>query len=246
MISLQESYLEKPGIGKCQLSVKINEDLMSKTKHSLALARNHAFDLMLDNHWYGELISNVTTTAEHIFFLQSLNLDLNVDREAYRRYLLSEQNPDGSWSIAPDYPGDVSTSAEAYLALKILGVSVTSPQMKQAQSLIVGVGGLAKVRVFTRLFFAQFGLFPWDAVPQLQTEFILMPSQSPVNLYTLSSWARSTTVPLLLIRHHQPMYALPNGLSSDNDFLDELWLDADRKNKVVPYSPNAREYTPLR
>lgn len=143
-------------------------------------------------------------------------------------------NLDGSWGIAPDHPGDVSTTAEAYLALKILGVLENFPAMSRARSFVIGAGGLAKVRIFTRIFFAQFGLFPWDAVPQLPAEFILMPSQSPANIYSLSSWARSTVIPLLIIRHHQPTYALPNGASTKNNFLDELWLDSE--DKMVPYN----------
>lgn len=33
--------------------------------------------------------------------------------------LFSDQKPDGSWGISPgDYPGDISKTVEAYLALK--------------------------------------------------------------------------------------------------------------------------------
>ena len=211
-----------------------NESLSSKTARALSLATRYAFDVVEpDGHWCGELLSNVTVTAEYIFLRQSLGLDMTVDAEAYRCYLLSQQSLEGSWAIAPDHPGDVSTTAEAYLALKILGMSEDFPEMRRARKFVIGVGGLANVRIFTRISFAQFGLFPWDAVPQLPAEFILMPSQSPINIYTLASWARSTAIPLLIIRHHQPIYDLPNGVSAKNDFLDELWLDVE--DKMVSY-----------
>ena len=213
-----------------------SELLSSQAIRCLSLATRYAFDLInSDDHWCGELRSNVTLTAEHVSFLQSLGFDLSVDGEAYRRYLFSQQNKDGSWSIAPAYPGCVSMTAEAYLALKILGVPESHPELRRAQSFVIGAGGLAKVRIFTRIFFAQFGLFPWDAVPQLPAEFILMPPQSPINIYRLASWARCTIIPLLVIRHHQPIYALPNGVSAKNNFLDELWVDAG--HKMVPYRP---------
>lgn len=61
-----------------------------------------------------------------------------------------------------------------------------------------------------------------------------MPSWAPINIYRLSSWARSTVVPLLVVNHHRPVFALPNGTDADNDFLDELWLNPN--NKHVPYS----------
>lgn len=41
-------------------------------------------------------------------------------------------------------------------------------------------------------------------------------------------------IPLCVIRHHEPIYLLPNGRSANNNFLDELWLDPT--NKMIPYT----------
>lgn len=112
-------------------------------------------------------------------------------------------------------------------------MSPDSPEMLKARDFIRQRGGTAKVLVFTRIYFAQFGLYPWDAVPQLPAEFIFLPSAFFVNVYQLSSWARLTMIPLLVIRHHEPTYALPNGLCMENNHVDELWLDPG--NKHVPY-----------
>lgn len=127
-------------------------------------------------------------------------------------------------------------SAESYLALKILGVSPDDPAMQRARAFIRKYGGIAKVRIFTRIYFAQFGLFPWSAVPQLPAEFILFPSILPINIYRLSSWARSTLVPLFIIRYHEKIYALPNGAMANNTYLDEIWLDPT--NKIIAYGPS--------
>ena len=188
-----------------------------------------------DGHWCGELKANVTITAEYVFLYQALDLQRDLDREALCRYLLSEQNDDGSWGIAPGHPGDVSTSTEAYLALKLLGHSTdTSKPLRRALVWIKTFGGGAeKVRVFTRIYLAMFGLWPWSAVPQLPVELILMPAAALVNIYKLSSWARSTMVPLLVVCHHRPIYALPTGTSAANEYLDELWINPADKN--VPY-----------
>ncbi|KAJ5787833.1 hypothetical protein N7457_002823 [Penicillium paradoxum] len=172
-------------------------------------------------------------TAEYVFLRQALGLDLTADAAAYCRHLLSQQNNDGSWGLAPGYPGDVSTSTEAYLTLKILGTSPHIPAMKRARQSVLKAGGIARVRVFTRIFLATFGLFPWDAVPQLPVELMLLPSICPINIYNFASWARSTIAPLLIICHHQQVYPLPNGRSPENNYLDELWLNAT--NKCVPY-----------
>ena len=122
--------------------------------------------------------SNVTVTAEYIFLRQALGLDLKAEAAAYCRYLLSQQNSDGSWGLAPEYPGDVSTSTEAYLALKILGTSPHISAMRRARAFVLKSGGIARVRVFTRIFLATFGLFPWRAVPELPVELMLLSAQS--------------------------------------------------------------------
>ena len=137
-------------IPECKYATS-DEGLMSRVRRALSLASIYAFGLRKpDGHWCGELKSNTTLTSEQVFFKQSLGLDQKVDGKKYQRYLLSEQNADGSWGIAPEYPGDVSTSAEAYLALKILGLQESAPQMSRARDFILQAGGIAKVRIFTR------------------------------------------------------------------------------------------------
>ncbi|KAE8157211.1 hypothetical protein BDV40DRAFT_308887 [Aspergillus tamarii] len=211
--------------------------LIPEVKHTLQRAMDSAYNMVHpDGHWCGEMRSNATITAEYIFLRQALRLDLKADGAAYCRHILSQQNSDGSWGLAPEYPGDVSTTTEAYLALKMLGLSVDAPAMQQAKAFVLSAGGVAKVRVFTRIFLATFGLFPWKAVPQLPVELILLPSICPINIYKFASWARGTIAPLLIICHHQPVYALPNGIMPENNYLDELWQNPSSKN--VPYSPS--------
>jgi len=192
-----------------------------------------------DGHWYAELESNHTITAEYVFMRQALELGIEKERgEKIKRAFFGDQKPDGSWGIAYNHRGDVSTTAEVYLALRILGVETTDERMKRAEEFIVSNGGLEKIRVFTRINFAMFGLFPWDAVPVVPPEFILVPSSSPVNIYRLSSWARGTMVPLFIIFHHKPIFALPNGQgkSENNTWLDHLWKNA--ADKHVAYMPS--------
>ncbi|KAL2828094.1 terpenoid cyclases/protein prenyltransferase alpha-alpha toroid [Aspergillus pseudoustus] len=211
-----------------------NPTLASEAQAAIDKATSYAWTIFSNNHWCGELESNVTVTCEHIFFLYILYQRIPAaEGQQYTQWLLSQQNPDGSWGIAPNHPGDVSTSAEAYLALKILGLPIDSRELSAARSFILSQGGLSKMRMFTRIFFAEFGLVSWAQIPQLPAEFILVPSSFPITIYKLASWARSNVVPLLLIAHHRPLYALPNGLHTQNRYLDELWLDPHKK--ALPY-----------
>ena len=164
-------------------SSNAKEPLILLARKGLDLATNYAREVKRgDGHWCGELRSNASITAEYVFLRQALGLDLDIGREALCHWLRSDQKTDGSWSIAPvDYPGDVSTSVEAYLALKILGVSVNDPAMGRARCFIIAAGGVEKVRIFTRIYLATFGLFPWDSVPEMPAELILVSNNSPWN-----------------------------------------------------------------
>lgn len=210
-------------------------------RDALSSAEQYAWNLQHpDGHWCGEFATGAFPTAEHIFFCQMWGVDVSRDTRLFIKHILSLQNVDGSWAVAPEHAGDVSISAEVYLALRLLGLGADSKQLQLAGSFIRGAGGIAKVRVLTRIYFAQFGLLPWSSVPQLPAELMLLPAASPISIYTFWAPARLSVVPLLIIRHHEPIYALPNGRSAANNFLDELWLDPTRK--AVQYG---RPYTEL-
>ncbi len=198
-----------------------------------AAAREHLFRIQRGDHWCAELESNTTITAEYVLLQQALGLELGERRREIARYLSSRQKADGSWGIAWNLPGDVSTSVETYLALLLVGVPREDARMIRAEEYIRAQGGVARVRVFTRINLALFGLFPWDAVPCVPPEVILLPDASPINVYRLSSWARGTMVPLFAIFHHRPVFALPGGRSAESGLLDHLWLDP--ANKRLPY-----------
>src|SRR4051794_35746266 len=89
-----------------------------------------------DARWCAELESNTTITAEYVFLAQILGLDLSDRRERIIRHLLGMQSPDGSWGIARHWDGDVSTTAEVYLALRILGLEPTAPGLIAAEKYI--------------------------------------------------------------------------------------------------------------
>ena len=160
--------------------------------------------------WCGELETNVTMTAEHILLLCFLGLDGERDRvrEGAIRHILGCQRDDGSWSLYYDGPADVSTTIEAYAALKVLGVDPCSDPMRRALGVISGLGGAARARVFTKIWLAMFGAYPWDGVPTMPPELVYFPPSMPLNLYDFSSWARGTIAPLLIVISRRPIRAL--------------------------------------
>src|SRR5690606_41196185 len=158
--------------------------------------------------WSGESETNVTITAEHILLLRFLGLDPSTLRDAVTRYLLGQQREDGSWALYYEGPADLSTSIEAYAALKVLGLDPSSKPMRRALQVIHDLGGVAQALVFTRIWLAMFGQYPWDGVPSIPPELIWLPPSAPFNLYDFACWARATITPLLIILARRPVRPL--------------------------------------
>ncbi|MFL5271642.1 MAG: squalene--hopene cyclase [Anaeromyxobacteraceae bacterium] len=218
---------------------RLVDPLAEAARGAADAAAAHLFRIQRKDHWCAELESNTTITAEYVLLCQALGIALGERAREIARYLSSKQKPDGSFGLAATLPGDVSTTVETYLALLLVGVPREDARLVRAERFIREAGGVAKVRVFTRINLALFGLFPWEAVPTVPPEIVLLPAWTPLNIYRLSSWARGTMVPLFIVLHHRPMFALPGRRAGESDLLDHLWLDPTRKH--VPYRESVLE-----
>src|SRR5262249_20576474 len=196
----------------------------------------------LDGYWWAELEANVTLTAEYIMLHRILiaadpaaRSGAGKDREAQiqqmARYILREQRPHGGWELFYGDGGEISTTIEAYFALKLAGYSADDPAMRRARDFILERGGLTRARVFTKLHLALFGAYPWEGVPTLPPWFMFLPRWFPLNIYTMASWARSSTVPLLVVIDKKPVYDL--GL-----YADELLVEGSRDRADVGLKNN--------
>lgn len=159
--------------------------------------------------WVGELESNVTITAEHLFFLEFMRLRDEESTFGVMTELLAQQRPDGLWSIYHGGEPDLNATAEAYAALRLAGLSDRAPQLAEARRFVAERGGIAAARVFTRIWFSLFGLWSWHDVPMLPVELALLRSWAPVSPYTFACWARQTVLPLAVVMHYRPVRPLP-------------------------------------
>jgi squalene-hopene/tetraprenyl-beta-curcumene cyclase len=158
--------------------------------------------------WVGELETNVTMTAEHVLLCRFLGLDLDPIRQGAIHHILRAQRGDGSWALYYEAPADLSTTIEAYAALKVLGVDPGSPPMRKALSMIHALGGIASARVFTKIWLALFGEYPWAGIPTIPPEIVYLPPQVPFNLYDFACWARGTIAPLTIVVSRRPVRSL--------------------------------------
>ncbi|AHH97408.1 squalene--hopene cyclase [Kutzneria albida] len=168
-------------------------------------ARNRLLSLQTPLGWWkGELQTNVTMDAEDLLLRQFLGIrDEQVTTES-ARWIRSQQREDGTWATFHDGPGDLSTTAEAYTALKLAGDPADARHMRQARQFVLDSGGLERSRVFTRIWLALFGEWSWNRLPVLPPEMILLPSWCPLNIHDWGCWARQTAVPLTVVSATRP------------------------------------------
>jgi squalene-hopene/tetraprenyl-beta-curcumene cyclase len=151
--------------------------------------------------WVGELESNATMIAEHLFWLHVLGLrDPETDRRLAND-ILARRRDDGTWSNWWAGPPDLSTTIESYVALKMAGVDPG----EQTRDAIRRMGGIARSRVFTKCFMALLGQWPWQRIVPIPPEMILLPPSAPFSIYNFACWARQTVVPLSVVWALRPV-----------------------------------------
>ncbi len=191
------------------VSEAVVQDSMSR---SIAAARRHLLSLQKqEGYWWGTLLSNVCMESEYVMLLHILDTRIPEREEHVMNYILSQQNPNGSWSIFYGDPGDLNATIEAYQALKLLHYDPSSKEMQSARRFIAEHGGIEESRVFTRFWLAMLGQYSWEELPILPPELMWLPQYSPISIWDFASWARPTVVALSILMSYRPVFPVAEG-----------------------------------
>jgi squalene-hopene/tetraprenyl-beta-curcumene cyclase len=192
-------------------------EVQSEARVALQLACEHMLSLQDGAGWWqGELQTNVTMDAEDMLLREFLGVRRADETERSASWIRSQQRADGTWTNFHGGPGELSTTIEAYWALRLAGDPADAEHMLAAASFIRAQGGLQHARVFTHVWLALFGLWSWERVPALPPEVVLLPAWVPLNVYDFACWARQTIVALSLVKAHRPARKLPFDLDELN------------------------------
>ena len=162
----------------------------TQARVALELARERLLALQHEGGWWqGELQTNVTMDAEDVLLREFLGVRRADETERSAAWIRSQQRADGTWANFHGGPGELSTTIEAYWALRVAGDSPDAEHMRSAASFIRAQGGLERARVFTHVWLALFGLWSWEKVPALPPEIVLLPAWVPLNIYDFACWA---------------------------------------------------------
>jgi squalene-hopene/tetraprenyl-beta-curcumene cyclase len=176
---------------------------LTRLDRAVDAAADRLLELQHPNGWWvGELESNATMIAEHIFWRHVLGLR---DPDTSRRLandILARRRDDGTWSNWWEGPADLSTTIESYVALRMCGIDAGH---ERTLEYIRREGGIPKSRVFTKAFMALLGQWPWQRVTPIPPELILLPPTAPFSVYNFACWARQTVVPLSVVWALRPV-----------------------------------------
>src|ERR1700677_1719066 len=124
---------------------------------ALELACEHLLSLQdRDGFWRGELQTNVTMDAEDMLLREFLGVRRQDETARSAAWIRSQQRPDGTWANFHGGPGELSTTIEAYCALRLAGDDVAAEHMQAAARFIRAEGGISRARGFTHLGLALF------------------------------------------------------------------------------------------
>jgi squalene-hopene/tetraprenyl-beta-curcumene cyclase len=192
----------------------VDSTVTEAARAALDQAVGHLLGLQHDQGWWhGELETNVTMDAEDLLLREFLGIRTAEQTAAAARWIRSCQRADGTWANFRGGHADLSTTVEAYVALRLAGDAPDAGHMSRAAAWIRDRGGIPATRVFTRIWLAMFGEWSWDDLPVIPPEMIYFPAWFPLNVYDWACWARQTIVPLTIVGSLRPVRALPFGLS---------------------------------
>ncbi|MCT6814612.1 squalene--hopene cyclase, partial [Bombella apis] len=165
-----------------------------------------------DGHWVFELEADATIPSEYVLlrhFLDCIDVELE---QKIGVYLRRTQGEHGGWSLYTDGRFDLSSSVKAYFALKMIGDDPEAPHMRKARAAILHHGGAERSNVFTRIQLALYGEVPWDAVPVMPVELMLLPRKAFFSVWNMSYWSRAVIAPLLILAAYRPLALNPRGV----------------------------------
>lgn len=133
-------------------------ELAGPVRQAILRARQHLLSRQRSvGTWCAQLRSDASLAALSIFWLAYTDRAQSELAQQCAATILELQQPEGGWPRALGGPADVSTSVQAYLALKLVGIDPTSSSLVRARAVIRSLGGADAADSTTRAILAMFG-----------------------------------------------------------------------------------------
>jgi squalene-hopene/tetraprenyl-beta-curcumene cyclase len=193
---------------------------LAEVRPAIEAARDFLFSQQHPaGYWCGELEADSMLEADYIY----LHILLDSGDPGRLKRALAEvlrcRNEDGSWSLFPGGPGNISLAVKCYFACKLMGLPADDDRLVKSRQWILAHGGVVECNTFTKIYLCSLGQYDYDAVPAIPPEIVLFPNWFYFNIYEISSWSRSILVPLAILYAKKPFKQL-----APNQGIEELFV----------------------
>src|SRR6202142_1882560 len=158
-----------PRFGRLDADLADVEAAVARSTEYL-LSEQHA-----DGYWCGELEADSMLEADYIYLHTQLESgDPGRLQRAFTE-MMRFQNEDGSWSLYPGGPGNISLSVKCYFSAKLTGVGPEDPRLSKCREWVLAHGGVVACNTFTKMYLCGLGQYDYNAVPAIPPEIVLFP-----------------------------------------------------------------------
>jgi squalene-hopene/tetraprenyl-beta-curcumene cyclase len=193
---------------------------MADVESAIAAAREFLLTLQHpEGYWCGELEADSMLEADYIFLHTLLESGDPGRLERAFTEMMRYQREDGSWSLYPGGPGNISLSVKCYFSAKLMGIGPDDPRLAKCRDWVLAHGGVTACNTFTKMYLCSLGQYEYDAVPAIPPEIVLFPKWFYFNIYEISSWSRSILVPLTIMYAKKPFKKIPREQGIDELFV---------------------------
>ena len=214
MTTIKKTQTASPRFGRMDAEIA-DVDAAIVRSRDFIFSRQHE-----DGYWCGELEADAMLEADYIYLHVLLGSGDPARMQCALQEILRYRNEDGSWSIYPGGPGNISLTVKCYFACKLMGIKADETHMLQSKEWILSHGGVVACNTFTKMYLCSLGQYDYDAVPAIPPEIVLFPNWFYFNIYEISSWSRSILVPLAIIYAKKPFKKIPDEMGIDELFVD--------------------------
>jgi squalene-hopene/tetraprenyl-beta-curcumene cyclase len=156
-------------------------------------------------YWKGDFETNVIGEAAEVILRHFLRLP-NDAATATAKTILGDQTPTGGWTAHHGGADDLLLSVFCYVALRLAGYQPDDPALRAAAGSIRGNGGVEALNTPTMVaWLALIGLWPWEDIPLIPPELVLLPPRCPGNIYQIGAAARGIVVASSLFMARRPV-----------------------------------------
>ncbi|CCG80869.1 Lanosterol synthase [Taphrina deformans PYCC 5710] len=136
------------------------------------------------------------------------------------KFLHHSVNDDGGWGMHFDGPSTVFGTCLYYVSGRILGIAASDPLSVNARDKLLSMGGPTSIPQWGKFWLASLGLFGWDGINPVPSEFWLLPDWMPIHPWRWWIHTRVVYLPMSYLFSNR-LTMPPNDLT--NSLKEELY-----------------------